>query len=209
VKFVRMLSVVALGLFVASIARADGLDGHVLLGGGPGGSPSCNSFQASTNAQGLINALSGNADCVVTGQTATIIQFAILDINSKGGLGCASSLTEIGWTLHLSNHLGGIDVCTLTAPTDGEEESLSHFAGPLGHESDPPECDFENFAHGIPVGCDITFTTDNPNQPFVGNALFDVSADNTPLASLPEPGSLSLLLSGLTGLVFLRRKFAQ
>jgi hypothetical protein len=204
VKSVQMLSVAALILLAASIARADGADGHVLLGGGPGGSPSCNSFQGSTDSQGLIN-----SECIVTGQTATSFQFAILDQNSNGGLGCASSLTEIGWTVHLSKS-GGIDICTVTAPSsEGDSE---HHRGFRRADNEPPdanECEFEDFSNGIPVGCDITFKTDDPHKPFAGNALFDVSANNSPLANLPEPGSLSLLLSGLTGLVFMRRKFAR
>ena len=202
-KFVKVLSIAGLVLFAASIARTDGLDGHVLLGGGPGGSPSCNSFQGSTDSNGLIN-----GDCVVTGQTATTIRFAILDQNSNGGLGCSSSLTEAGWTVSLSSS-GGVDICTVTAHLDDEEESPSHFTTLVGHQDEHPACQLEDFEDGIPVGCDITFITDNPDKPFLANKLFDVSANNSPLANLPEPGSLSLLLSGLTGLVFLRRKFVQ
>jgi hypothetical protein len=60
------------------------------------------------------------------------------------------------------------------------------------------------------VGCDVNFTTSSPNQLFAENSLFDVSANNSPLATLtPEPQSLSLLLLGLAVLPFVRRKFAR
>lgn len=202
-KFVKVVFIAGLILFATSVARADGFDGHVLLGGGPGGSPSCSSFQGSTDSNGLIN-----GDCTVTGETATTIRFAILDQNSNGGLGCSSSLTEAGWTVHLSTS-GGVDICTVTAHPDGEESGKPLFKSREHHNDTSNDCDIDDFAQGIPVGCDITFTTDDPTKPFLGNKPFDVSANNSPLASLPEPGSLSLLLSGLTGLVFLRRKFAQ
>lgn len=212
VRFAKIASLLTLVLFSAGIVCADGMDGHVRLAGGGGGSPSCDSFQATTDGSGLIN-----GHCAVTGETATTIEFAILDQNSNGGLSCsAPDLTSLNWTAGpvTTSVINGaaVDQCSFTAPT-----TISPGAYRLAVSQDngnprinDRDCDLDDFLLGIPVGCDVKFTTSISNQLFAENSLFDVSANNSPLATLtPEPESLSLLLLGLGVLPFVRRKFAR
>ena len=211
VRFAKIASCLGLVLFSAGIVCADGIDGHVRLGGGGGGSPSCDSFQATTDGSGLIN-----GHCAVTGEAATTIEFAILDQNSNGGLSCgAPDLTAINWTGSpvTTSVMNGatVDQCSFTAPTTISRgaylHSISQDGSPRINDGD---CDLDDFLLGIPVGCDVNFTTSSPNQLFAENSLFDVSANNSPLATLtPEPQSLSLLLLGLAVLPLVRRKFAR
>jgi hypothetical protein len=209
IKIASLLSLVL--LFSASIVGADGIDGHIRMGGGGGGSPSCNSFQGTTDGNGLIN-----GHCAVTGETVTTIEFAILDQNSNGGLSCsAPGLSAINWTASpvttsVSNGVT-VDQCSFTAPTTITQEAYLHSIFQDGSPKiNDGDCDLDDFLLGIPVGCDVTFNTSIPKQLFAENSLFDVSANNTPLATLtPEPQSLSLLLLGLAGLPFVRRKVAR
>jgi PEP-CTERM motif len=219
VKLTRALLLFALVFCVAGLAQADSLgggDGHVVMGGGPPGSPSCNSFQGTTNGAGAIV----GGDCTVTGATATTIVFAILDANSNGGLSAESPLTslfpskgpmsEFNWTLNCVS--GAIDECTLTAPQPPDtigEKILFGFLDKLNLINDG-DCSNDDFIFGIPAGCDITFSTPNQNQLFKGDSKFDVSPNGAPLANLaPEPGTLLLVAGGLLGLPFVRRRTAK
>jgi hypothetical protein len=216
-KVFRVLAIASLMVFVGSPVRADGgADGQPKLGGSGPGSPNCNSFQASANTKGAIN-----ADCTVNGSTATTIIFAAPDAGTNGGLTCsARQLTAIGWTQNANMQTGinGVltDECSFTAPTaatvtlqDIGNAILESLFTPTGNSS--CQCNWDNFIFGIPVGCDITVTTsgDSPNQLFDPNTQFDVAPTASSLIPFPEPGTLWLLVFGLTGLAIMHRKFAR
>lgn len=216
-KFVRMLSVVAVVLFAASIVRAD--DTKVNMGGGPGGSPACGSNTAAADGSGALT-----ADCLVTNATGavTTFSFEVLDANTiGGGLTCASQLSSVdGWTGTLSSHNpGGLDVCTLTAPTTVRLLTYlnllltgdPYLGGPtLSTFLNDGDCDLDDFVLGIPVGCDIKIDSVTGSAGlFTPGAPVGFASNNNPLPSLPEPGTLALLLIGLTGLPLVRRKFAR
>lgn len=221
-KFLKMLPVVALMFFAASIVRAD--DTQVHMGGGPGGSPPCGSNSASANNAGVLT-----ADCLVTNATGAITTFSfeVLDANTlnnglpNGGLTCDSQLSSIdGWTGTLAAHnVGGVDICTLTAPTRVSLRTYMNLfltgdpytGGPtLDSFRNDGDCDLDDFVLGIPVGCDIKISSAAGNAGlFVPGAPVGFSSNNNPLPALPEPGTLALVLIGLTGLPLLRRKLAR
>jgi hypothetical protein len=216
-RLLRVLAVTSLLVFAGISVRADGGgDGQPKLGGAGPGSPNCNSFQASANAEGAIN-----ADCTVSGSTATTIIFAAPDAGTNGGLTCtAQQLTAIGWTqnANVQTNINGIltDECSFTAPTasnvtlqDIGNAILESLFNPTGNSS--CQCNWDNFIFGIPVGCDITVTTngDSPNQLFDPNTQFDVAPTVSTLIPFPEPGTLWLLSFGLAGLAITHRKFAR
>jgi len=221
-KFFRMLLVVAVVLFAASIVRAD--DTKVNMGGGPGGSPACGSNTASADGSGALT-----ADCNVTNATGpiTTFSFEVLDANTlnggqiNGGLTCASQLASVdGWTGTLAAHnVGGVDICTLTAPTTVSLQTYwnllltgdPYLGGPtLSTFLNDGDCDLDDFVLGIPVGCDIKIDSVTGSAGlFTPGAPVGFASNNNPLPSLPEPGTLALLLIGLTGLPLIRRKFAR
>jgi hypothetical protein len=224
----RVLSVLAVtfvALAGATMAQADstGGDGHVVMGGGNPGSPTCTEFQGITGPNGSIS-----SDCTVAaGTLATTIGFAVPDSFSNGGLSCSSDLTKIGWTESQSTlTIDGVlvDECSFTAP---KKITWSAYLYAISQDNWAPfindgDCDLDDFLLGIPgagvngskKGCDITFNTNaNGTELFDGNAPFDVAPGNAagdfkPFA-VPEQGSLSLLLMGLSSLPFLRRKSAR
>jgi hypothetical protein len=210
VNFFKMLSVTALVLFAASIARAD--DTRVNMNGGPGGSPPCGSNSASADP----NTGALTTDCNVTNATGTVTTFSfeVADANTiGGGLTCNSNLTNIGWTGTLTSHIsGGVDICTLTAPesvSDATDDFLEELGDPH-HVRNDHDCDLDDFVLGIPVGCDIKINnTVGGLSPFVGGAPVGFSSNGDSLPSLPEPGTLGLVLVGLTGLPLIRRKLAR
>lgn len=216
-KLIKVISVAALLAFTLTTVRADsGGDGQPKLGGSGPGSPNCNSFQASTDANGAIN-----ADCTVNGNTATTIIFAAPDAGTNGGLTCsAQQLVAIGWTQNANTQstVNGvvIDECSFTAPTasavtlqDIGNAILESIFTPTGNSS--CQCNWDNFIFGIPVGCDITVTTagDAPNQLFAPNTQFDVASTASALIPFPEPGTLWLIVLGMAGLAIMPRKFAR
>lgn len=216
-RIVRMLSVVAVVLFAASIVRAD--DTQVNMGGGPGGSPPCGSNLAAADGSGALT-----ADCLVTNATGavTTFSFEVLDANTiGGGLTCVSNLASVdGWTGTLAAHnVGGIDICTLTAPTTVSLQTYwnllltgdPYLGGPtLSTFLNDGDCDLDDFVLGIPVGCDIKIDSVTGSAGlFTPGAPVGFASNNNPLPSLPEPGTLALLLIGLTGLPLIRRKFAR
>jgi hypothetical protein len=215
VKFLRVLAVAVLVLGTIGIVRAD--DTRVNMNGGPGGSPTCGSTTASADNAGLLN-----TDCQVAGTAITTFSFEVLDANTiGGGLTCASQLTKYdGWTGTLAAHNpGGVDVCTVTAPSTVSWQTYlnllllgdPYLGGPtLSTFHNDGDCDLDDFVLGIPVGCDIKIdNTTGGNSPFVADALTGLATNNNALPSLPEPGTLVLLLAGMSALPFLRRKLAR
>ena len=197
--FKRLLPVIALVLLSANLAFADGLDGHVKIGGAGGGSPSCATFQGTTDGSGLIN-----GDCAVIGATVTSITFAVLPVDTfYEGVSAVQDPSLSGWSVQCTNG-PSLDFCTLTAPTTAP--LISDGGTPVLNDHD---CDADDFVLGIPGGCDITFTTPNPSQNFASHISFDVSTNNNSLAPLPEPATLTMLMMGLLALPFVRRKFAR
>jgi hypothetical protein len=209
-----MLSVAALVLFASRMVRAD--DTRVNMNGGGGGSPTCGSNTASAGSTGLLT-----TDCLVvslanggTG-TVTTFSFEVADSNTiGGGLSCVSNLTSVdGWTGTLTSHNpGGVDVCTLTAPTSVSTAviaALEALGDPYKGHSDG-DCDLDDFVLGIVVGCDIKFDSATDGSGFFApNTPVGFAVNGDALPSLPEPGTLALLLVGLTGLPLVRRKFAR
>jgi len=121
---------------------------------------------------------------------------------------------------------GGVDTCTLNAPTlptNMTVTQLENLLTSLGVINDG-DCDADDFIFGIPgageggnppavpgaatnSGCYITYNApDGTADSFAPNQLFDVATNGAPLQNLPEPGSLALLLVGLTSITFLRRR---
>lgn len=213
-RLLKVLSMLALLAFAVNVARADsGGDGQPKLGGSGPGSPNCNSFQATTDSKGAIN-----ADCTVTGSTATTIIFAAPDAGTNGGLTCsAQQLVAIGWTqnANVQTTVNGVvtDECSFTAPTasnvtlkDLANAAIESILTPTGNSS--CSCNWDDFIFGIPVGCDITVTTkgDAPNQLFAPNTQFDVAPTTSALIPFPEPGTLWLVLFGMAGLAYTQRR---
>jgi hypothetical protein len=207
----------ALLVFAVSVARADsGGDGQPKLGGSGPGSPDCNSFQGSADANGNIN-----ADCTVSGAAQTTIIFAAPDNTTNGGLTCsANRLVAIGWTqnANVQTTINGVvtDECSFSAPTastvtlqDLANSVLESAFSPTGNGDQ--NCNWDDFVFGIPVGCDVTVTTagDPSNELFTPNAQFDVAPSTSDLVPFPEPGTLWLMVLGLGGLAIMQRKLAR
>jgi len=118
---------------------------------------------------------------------------------------------------------GGVDTCTLNAPTlptNMTATQLENVLTSLGIINDG-DCDADDFIFGIPGagqggnvpgsadpgGCYVTYSApDNSPDSFAPNQKYDVATNGAPLQNLPEPGSLALLLVGLTSITFLRRR---
>jgi hypothetical protein len=212
-----MLMAIVLVVFAAGIVRAD--DTKVNMGGGPGGSPACGSNIGAADGSGVLT-----ADCLVTNATGpvTTYSFEVLDANTiGGGLTCSSKLVSVdGWTGVLAAHnVGGVDICTVTAPTTVSLQTYwnllltgdPYIGGPTPATfHNDGDCDLDDFVLGIPVGCDVKISSVTGSAGlFTPGAPVGFSSNNDPLPSLPEPGTLALLVIGLTGLPLLRRKFAR
>ena len=209
-KMLKFLAVAAMLMLTVSVARADGGgDGQPKLGASGPGSPNCNSFQGTTNPDGSIS-----SDCTVMGTAATTIFFAMPDSLTSSnpktlGLTCsAPQLTAIGWTQNPNQQvmINGtlVDECSFSAPTasqvtlqDVANAILLSVLSPTGNGD--CNCNWNDFVTGIPVGCDITITTngDKPSQLFAGNAAYDVAPSQSLLVPFPEPGTLALLFIGM------------
>ena len=214
VRLLGMLAVAVLVLGSVGVVRAD--DTRVNMNGGPGGSPACGSNTANADNAGLLS-----ADCLVTTANVTTFSFEVLDANTiGGGLTCASNLTAVvGWTGTLAAHnIGGIDICTLTAPTSVSLTTYMnlfllgdpYLGGPtLATFHNDHDCDLDDFVLGIPVGCDIQINnTTGGNSPFLPGTQVGFAVNGNSLPNLPEPGTLVLLLAGVSALPFFRRKTA-
>jgi hypothetical protein len=219
VKLVKVLSLVALLLAAANAVRAD--DTRVVFDGGGGHSPDCGSATFQVNGAGLLS-----ADCSVTTATGpvTTFSFEVADSNTTGGgLTCQSNLVTMdGWSgptapVHNAN---GIDTCTFTAPAHVSWQTYwnllltgdPYIGGPtISTFHNDGDCDLDDFVLGIPVGCDVLFSnpSNGTNNLFVADSLAGVFSDGNTAPALPEPGTLGLLLVGMTSLPFLRRRFAR
>jgi|SRR5579862_746222 len=215
----KLIFAAAVLILASSVVRADGIgDPRVNMGGGPGGSPTCGSNTGTTGSAGLLA-----VDCIVVaaseGGTGTVTTFAfeVADINTfitnplLAGITC-SSKNLIGWSFTSLNVSGGIDTCTATAPTTVSATTIAILKAmhdPFTGKNDG-DCDADDFVLGIPVGCDIKITSLTGQDLFKINAPVGFASNGDSLPSLlPEPGTVSLLMLGLTGLPFLRRKVAR
>ena len=210
----KLIFAAAVLILASSVVRADGIgDPRVNMGGGPGGSPTCGSNTGTTGSAGLLA-----VDCIVVaasaGGTGTVTKFAfeVADINTfSAGITC-SSKNLIGWSFTSLNVSGGIDTCTATAPTTVSATTIAILKAmhdPFTGKNDG-DCDADDFVLGIPVGCDIKITSLTGQDLFKVNAPVGFASNGDSLPSLlPEPGTVSLLMLGLTGLPFLRRKVAR
>jgi hypothetical protein len=210
------MAVAAAVLFASSIVHADGVgDPRVNMGGGPGGSPTCGSNLENVGSTGLLA-----VDCEVQplseGGTGTVtkIVFGVLDVDTfSAGITCSSAAgTEqfVGWTITSTNVSGGVDTCLATAPTtvsDQTKDILKAMHDPYKGRNDG-DCDADDFVLGVPVGCDIKISSLTGTDKFVDNAPVGIGS-NGEFPALPEPATVSLLLFGLAGLPFVRRKFAR
>jgi hypothetical protein len=215
VRLLKLLAVAVLVFGTVGMVRAD--DTRVNMNGGPGGSPPCGSNTANADNAGLLN-----TDCLVTTANVTTFSFEVLDASTiGGGLTCASQLTATdGWSGTLAAHnIGGVDICTLTAPSSVSLSTYIHLlftgdpyvGGPtLAHFHNDGDCDLDDFVLGIPVGCDIKINnTAGGNSPFVPGAPVGLGVNSNSLPNLPEPGTLIMLLAGVSSLPLLRRKAAR
>jgi hypothetical protein len=214
---IKAVAVAVVLLFASSIVRADGVDPRPSLGGGPGHSPTCGSNTGSTGS-GLL-ALDCHVVSVSDGGTGPVTKFSfeVADIDTfSAGITCVSAAAPgqfplIGWTITSTNVSGGIDTCLATAPTtvsDATKDLLKKMKEPYTGKNDG-DCDSDDFVLGVPVGCDLLISSFTPQDLFVANKPVGFASNDDALPVLPEPGTVSLLLVGLAGLPFVRRKFAR
>jgi hypothetical protein len=89
------------------------------------------------------------------------------------------------------------------------------YFGPSTSDANDGDCDLDDDLLGIPVGCDVTFSTPQGattanGQLFTDSAVFGFSPTGPDgVTPFPEPGTLVLLLMGLVPLAFLRRRAVQ
>jgi hypothetical protein len=217
-KALKLLIAVIAVAFAAGIAQADGMaDPRTNLGTGPGGSPTCGSNLENVSSTGLLA-----IDCLVVsvskGGTGTITEFVfgVQDTSTfSAGITCSSVAASgqfplVGWTITSTNVSGGIDTCLAMAPTTVSANTIAILKAmhdPYKATNDG-DCDSDDNVLGIQVGCDLKISSLTSQDLFVPNAPVGIGADGDKLPSLPEPGTVSLLVLGLTGLPFLRRKFS-
>jgi hypothetical protein len=231
-KFTRILSTAALlGLsfgLTAAVAHADGGDPRAGVGTKGPGSPSCDTFAFAADAGGAIPA---NTDCSVSANTTSISVFIpgtdalqlyspLLEIPTADGIPLIGLLNLV-WTQTCGpTTIGGSAAfeCTLTAPTISSNLQAGYYKllSATGVINDG-DCDRDDDILFVPKGCDLFFTTgaigDLPATPAnllfqPGEAAQSTSNGGAP-APFPEPASFSLLLAGVAGLPFLRRKLAR
>jgi hypothetical protein len=225
-----LVAVAALAMFSAGVVRADditGGDSRIVIGTTPPGSPTCTGFQSAANSDGTIS-----ADCTVEGSTSTNITFYVPTADLLPGpgqdtpsLSCQSSLQNIGWAATSGSlDLAGVPVstCTFTAPTSVSVSTYAYlllsgdpYWGLPWTANNDGDCDLDDDVLGIPVGCDVSFSTpqgastDN-GELFTDGAVFGFSPTGPGgITPFPEPTSLALLLVGLVPLAFLRRRAIQ
>ena len=218
------LAAAALVLASAWAAKADGIDPVLKMGGG-GGSPGCVqngvSFQGTTDQFGNLSGTCENN----TGSVITSFSFEIL-LSNTGPItpeldcllapfqaGCPSANpeeTSLDWTVSCAT-IGSIESCTASKPNSQCEDSDSE-CDTSGPSSEGDKClDFFFYINfGVLPGCDLSVSTVPGGGTFAPDAAFDIVPNGvTPDGLVPEPASLSMLLFGLGGLPFLRRRFAR
>jgi hypothetical protein len=221
-KILKLLAVMAMVLLGVSIVRADDTVIHVNPDDTPPGLSPCGSNLIPTPG-GVIN-----FTCVVTSVASggtgplTVITTEASNAGDGGALTAVSQLVTVdGWTLTETDP-AGIDTFTLTAPTHVTLQTYlnllatgdPYFGGPtINTFLNDGDCDLDDFVLGIPVGCVVNLNNflngvSGETSPYTGSAI-GLAGNNDPLPALPEPGTLPLLLIGLTGVPFVRRKFAR
>ena len=182
-KAFRLLFVIIILGFAATMVRADGIDPKITIGGG--GSCSENSLTSLTQsftglATGCLNDITNN-----TGQTLFEV---VVNVTSAftGQLSCAigsnSPFTSFVQTSATS--------CTFFVPTDDE---------------------LEEFSGGLPSGqgsvstFSLTFDNDPGGAGGFNNNSVDVTIAQT-VISTPEPASALLLLTGFGALAAFRKR---
>jgi len=171
----------------AGLAHADGIDGRVNVNGGGPGSPPCGIVSLIADGMGDFT-----GDCTAQ-VNVTIITFAVpFSQTNNQGLSCLSQLTSIGWT-ETNSLVNGVASCTFTAPTAPSTT--------FGDDDEENDCDLDDFATGIPAGCDVKLTTVT-GFPFDSGATGTLSVNG----AVPEPASLGLLAMGIGVLFFGKRR---
>lgn len=223
------LAAAALILASAWVAKADGIDPVLKMGGGSGSPPCVSngvSYQATTDSDGGIDSSNGMCENN-TGFVITSFSFDILTSNT-GPItpeldcllapfqsGCQSAdPSKVGedWTVSCTAIDSGlIESCTASKPNSQcvDSDSNCDQTSPTGTSS---KCEDYHFyvQFGVLPGCDLSVSTITDGGTFTPDAAFDVVPNGvTPDSLVPEPASLTMLLFGLSGLPFLRRRFAR
>jgi hypothetical protein len=207
VKFVRMLSVVALVLFAVSIARADGIDTQLNINRGPTGSPP-------PPGTVVVTANTANGTGGFDGSSEFTVNVFITKI--------VSIMPAADWTppqVCLSNAYvvnGGLGVAPVP---DGNGNLVCTFTAATANPSDSGEslaklmADCQNSNLGLISDFDdcIGIPADGTSDIIYGifNAGISGAQSTSINTFVPEPGSLPLLLVGFAGLPFIRRKLCR
>lgn len=167
----------------------------ILAADAPGGiTPTLNGLLAPFAGVPLLSSLDWTASCVQSGSVdiCTAKQSSLVS-------GVESSLCSTDFATTCSE-LDSLSAAQMEAADPGAFKTFNN---------DPCEDPIVYIVFGIIPGCDATVGTVPNGGSFVEDALFDIAPPGSTPASLPEPSSLALLLVGLSGLPFLRRRLAR
>jgi hypothetical protein len=238
-KISQLLALVVLLGCSATVALADGSDPRAGVGTKGPGSPSCDQFSFAADAGGAIPAntdcsVSANTFSIsvfIPGTAALQLYSPLLEapttddgspLVNAGADALLASLNLVWTQVCAPTTVGGSAAyeCTLTAPTIpsgvqgiGDRSALQMLTK-TGLINDG-DCDRDDTILFVPKGCDLFFTTgaigDLPASDLLfspGESAQSTSNGNGPVP-FPEPSSLSLLLAGVAGFPFLRRRLAR